>query len=99
MEDPWTYKNRLQSYYDEAHLQDEKQFVEVYTRGIYNKELRKLLMLHEPPLTSTESLKVAKQYYITQLLIYAETTPDAEPATIAGLGGMQYELPGQRHEV
>ena len=33
-EDPWTYKNRLQRYYDEAHLQDEKQFIEVYTRGV-----------------------------------------------------------------
>ena len=33
-----------------------------------------------------------------QLLIYAETTPDAEPATIARLGGMQYGLTGRRQE-
>ena len=55
-------------------------------------------MLHEPPLTSIESLKVATQYYLMQLLIYAETIPDAEPATIAGLGGMQYGLMGRRQE-
>ena len=41
---------------------------------------------------------MATQYYITQLLIYAETTPDAEPAPIAGLGGMQYGLTGRRQE-
>ena len=65
---------------------------------MYNKELRKLLLLHAPPLTAREPLKKAVQYYITQLLIYAETTLDAEPATIAGLGGMQYGLTGMRQE-
>ena len=30
-EKPWIYKNRLQRYYNEAHLQDEKQFVDVFT--------------------------------------------------------------------
>ena len=66
---------------------------------MYNKELRKLLLLHEPPLTSIEPLKKATQYYITKLLIYAKTTLDAEPATIAGLGGMQYGLTGMRQEM
>ena len=54
---PWTYENCLQRYYDEAHLQDEKQFVDIFTRGVYNKELWKLLLLHELPLTSIEPMK------------------------------------------
>ena len=66
---------------------------------MYNKELRKLLLLHKPPLISIESLKEATQYYITQLWIYAETTPYAEPATIVGLGSMQYGLTGRRQEM
>ena len=72
-EDPRTYQSRLQRYYDEAHIQNETQFVEVYTRGVCNEELRKLLMLQELPLTSIESLKAATQYYLTQLWIYMET--------------------------
>ena len=97
-ENPWSYENGLQRYYDEAHIQDETEFVEVYRQGIYNKELRKLLMLHEPLLTSIESLKAATQYYQTQLLIYAEITPDIEPSAIAGLGGMQYRPTGRKQE-
>ena len=97
-ESPWTYENRLQRYYDKAHIEDEKQFVDTFIQGVYNKELRKLLLLHAPPLNTREPLKKAVQYYITQLLIYAETTLDAEPATIAGLGGMQYGLTGMRQE-
>ena len=85
-------------YYREAHIQDETEFVEVYRRGVYNKELRKLLMLHNPPLTSIKCLKTAVQHYQTQLLIYAEITPDIEPSAIAGLGGMQYGLTGRKQE-
>ena len=29
-ENPWTYENRLQRYYDEAHIEDEKQFVDTF---------------------------------------------------------------------
>ena len=64
-EDPWKYKNQLQRFYDEAHVQDQTEFMEVYRRGIYNQELRKLLMLHKLPLTSIESLKAAAQHYHT----------------------------------
>ena len=56
-ENLWSYENRLQMYYREAYIKDETEFVEVYRRGVYNKELRKLLMLHNLPLTSIESLK------------------------------------------
>ena len=55
-------------------------------------------MMHKPLLVTIESLKTEIQYYVTQLLIYAETTPDAEPATITGLGGMRYGLDGRRQE-
>ena len=89
-ENVWSYKNRLQLHYREAHVQKEAEFVEVYQKGVYNKELRKLLMLHEPPLTSIEDLKAATQHYQTQLIIYADITPDVEPSAIAGLGGMHY---------
>ena len=55
-------------------------------------------MLHELPLTSIEDLKAATQHYRTQLIIYAEITPDVEPSAIAGLGGMQYGLTGRKQE-
>ena len=79
-------------------LQDEEQFIEKYICSVYNKALGELLTLHKLLLVTIESLKTEIQYYITQLLIYAETTPDAEPATIAGLGGMRYRLDGRRQE-
>ena len=44
-ENLWNYKNHLQTYYREAQIQDETKFKDVYRRGVYNKELRKLLML------------------------------------------------------
>ena len=65
---------------------------------MYDKALEELLRMHKPLLVTIESLKTEIQYYVTQLLIYAETTPDAEPATIAGLGGMRYGLDGRRQE-
>ena len=66
--------------------------MDVYRRGIYNNELRKLLMLHDPPFTSIDCLKTAVQHYQTKLLIYAERTPDIDPSAMAGLGAMQYEI-------
>ena len=51
-----------------------------------------LLRMHKLPLTTIEALGKEIPYYVTQLWIYAETTPDAEPAVIAGLGGMRYGL-------
>ena len=97
-ENPWNYKNRLQMYYKEAHIQDKTEFMEVFRRGVYNKELRKLLMLHNPQITSIECLKTVVQHYQTQLLIYAEISPDIEPSAIAGLGAMQYGLTGRKQE-
>ena len=35
-ESPLSYKNRLQMYYREAHIQDKTEFVEVYRWGVYN---------------------------------------------------------------
>ena len=92
------YENRLQAYYREAHIQDETEFVEVYRRGVYNKELRKLLMLHNLPLTSIECWKAVAQHYQTQLLIYTEITLDIEPSAIARLGDMQYGLTDRKQE-
>ena len=59
---------------------------------MYNKVVGELLRTYKPPLTTIEALGKEILYYVTQLQIYAETTPDAEPAVIAGLGGMQYGL-------
>merc|ERR1711867_315494 len=52
----------------------------------------RLLRTHKPPLTTIEALGKEIPYYVTQLRIYAETTLDAAPAVIAGLGGMRYGL-------
>ena len=87
-EDPGKYENRLHRYYEETLLQYEQQFIEKYTRSVYNKVLGELLMTHKPPLVTIKSLKTEIPYYVTQLRIYAETTPDVQPATIAGLGGL-----------
>ena len=55
---------------------------------MYNKALGELLMMQKPLLVTIESLKAEIQYNVMQLLIYYYTTLDAEPATIAGLGGI-----------
>ena len=91
-EDPEKYENRLRRYYEEALFHNKQQFVEKYTRSVYNKVLGELLMTHKPPLVTIKALETEILYYVTQLRIYAKTTPDAEPATIAGLGGMRYGL-------
>ena len=86
------YRDRLHKYYEEALLQDEAKFVEKYVHSVYNKAMGELLKTHKPRLTTIEALGKEIPYYVTQLQIYAETTPDAVPAVIAGLGGMQYGL-------
>ena len=91
-EDPEKYKDRLHKYYEETLLQDEQQFVDKYVNSVYNKVMEELLRTHRPPLTTIEALEKKIPYYVTQLRIYTETTPDAAPAVIAGLGGMQYGL-------
>ena len=52
----------------------------------------RLLRTHKPPLATIEALGEEILYYVTQMGIYAETTPDATPEVIAGLGGMRYGL-------
>ena len=74
-------------------------FMDVYRRGIYNNNLRKLLMLHDPSLTSIYSLKTAVHHNQTRLLTYARRTPDIDPSATAGLGTMQYEITSQKQEV
>ena len=92
MEDPEGYKEQLHKYYKETRLQDEPQFVSQYANSVYNKALGELLRTHRPPLVTIEALGKEIPYYVNQLHVYAETTPDAAPAVIAGLGGMQYRL-------
>ena len=43
------FKNMLLSYYRVAQINDKKRFTEIYKKGIYDNELRKMLILHEPP--------------------------------------------------
>ena len=52
----------------------------------------KLLRTHKLPLTTIEALGKEIPYYVAQLRIYAETTPDAALAVIARLVGMIYGL-------
>ena len=87
-EDPERYKDQLHKYYEETLLQDEQKFIEKYVHSVYNKVMGELLRTHKPPLTTIEALGKEIPYYVTQLRIYAETTPDAAPAVIAGQGGM-----------
>ena len=91
-EDPERYKDRLHKYYEETLLQDKQKFIEKYINRVYNKVVGELLRTHKPPLTTIKALGKEIPYYVTQLRIYAETTPDTAPAVIAGLGGMQYGL-------
>ena len=73
-------------------------FLDVYRRGIYNNNLRKLLMLHDLPLISIDSLKTAVHHYQTRLLTYARSTPNIDPSATAGLGTMQHEITNQKQE-
>ena len=73
-------------------------FLDVYRRGIYNNDLRKLLMLHDLPLISIDSLKMAVHHYQTRLLTYARSMPYIDPSATAGLGTMQHEITNQKQE-
>ena len=73
-ENPWKYKNCLLSYYRSAQINDEGRFVDIYKKGIFNNKFRKLLLLHEPLLTTTVELKAAVHCYQTNLLKYARST-------------------------
>ena len=47
---------------------------------------------HKPPLVTIEALEKEIPYYVTQMRVYAEVTPDVAPEVIAGLGGMRYGI-------
>ena len=74
-ENPWKYKNRLLLYYRAPQINDEERFMEIYKKGIHNNELRKLLLLHDPPLITMAVLKAAVQRYQRSLLRYTRTMP------------------------
>ena len=42
-ENPWKYENRLLSHYRLAQINDEGSNMDIYKKGVHNKELRKLL--------------------------------------------------------
>ena len=63
-------------------------FVDIYIKEVCNNELRKLLLLHDPSLTTITDLKAAIQKYQTSLLKYARSTPSIAATAATGLGAM-----------
>ena len=78
-EDPERYKDRLHKYYEETLLLDEPNFVEKYISSVYNRIIGRLLGTHKPPLATIKALEKEIPYYVSQMRIYAKTTPDAAP--------------------
>ena len=72
--------------------------MDIYKKGIFNNKLRKLLLLHEPLLTTMVNLKAAVHRYQTNLLKYARSTPSLATSTKAGLGTLQCEDIEQRRK-
>ena len=95
-ENPWRFENRLRSYYRSAQINDESRLVDIYKKGVRNHKLRKLLLLHEPALTTMEDLKAVINHYQTSLLKYARPTPNLPPSAMAWLGSMQCESTDQK---
>ena len=81
-----------------AQINNETRFVDVYKKFVYNNNLRKLLILHKPPLTLIKELKVAVHHYQMSLLKYTRSTLHIAPSTTAGLGTMQHENTDQKQE-
>ena len=73
--------------------------MDIYKKGMYNNELRKLLPLHEPPLTTIDTLKAAVHRYQMNLLRFARTTPSLPMSVTAGLGTLQCEDSNQRRKM
>ena len=65
--------------------------MDIFKKAVYNNNLRKLLLLHDPPLTTITNLKAAIQRYQTSLLKYARTTPCLAATATTGLETMQGE--------
>ena len=91
MENPWKFEHHLTTYHRVAQIIDEARFVEIYIKGIFNDDLRKLLLLHNPVLTTIPDLKAAIQRYQTSLLKYARSTPSLAATATTGLGVMPGE--------
>ena len=70
--------------------------MDIYKKGVYNNELRKLLLLHDPPLTTMEGLKAAVCRYQVSLLRYARTTSNLPTSVMVVLGTLQREDLDQR---
>ena len=58
-ENPWKFEHCLTTYYRAAQIKDEARLVEIYIKGIFNDDLRKLLLLHDPALTTITYLKAS----------------------------------------
>ena len=69
-----------------------------YKKGIYNNELRKLLLLHKPLLTMINKLKAEVHHYQMSLLKYARGTPHIALLAMAVLGTMEHEITDQRQK-
>ena len=50
-ENPWKY-DHLTTYYRAAQINNKEKFVKVCKKGIFNNDLRKLLLLHNPLLNT-----------------------------------------------
>ena len=48
-ENLWEYESHLQADCKTAQINEEAPFMDFYKKGIYDSELRKLLLLHKPP--------------------------------------------------
>ena len=94
-ENPWKFKHCLSTYYSAAQIIDEARFVKIYIKGIFNDDLRKLLLLHNPALTTILDLKAAIQRYQTSLLMYARSTPSLPATATLGLRA----IPGEDSEL
>ena len=53
----WKYENILLSYHRSAQIINESRFVEIFKKGVYNNDLRTLLILQNLPLTMITNLK------------------------------------------
>ena len=91
-ENLWEYESCLQADCKTAQINEEAPFVDFSKKGIYDSELRELLLLHEPPLTMMMEVKTAVHHYQTRLLRLARSTPDIEPSAASRLEAMRPKI-------
>ena len=97
-ENLWEYESRLQADCKTAQINEEAPFVDFYKKGIYDSELRELLLLHKPPLATMMEVKTAVHLYQTRLLKLARSTPDIEPSAATRLEAMWPEIADREQE-